>query len=98
VAILRAGRLVVVDALENLRAIAVQRWEIEFAAPPLADEFRRLPGVRDADAAGTRLRIAFEGSADAIVKALAGHEVAAIRTHDDDLEDVFLRFYQDGAP
>ncbi|MGZ4312804.1 MAG: ABC transporter ATP-binding protein, partial [Solirubrobacteraceae bacterium] len=32
-AILREGRLVVVDSLENLRRVAVQRLEIEFAAP-----------------------------------------------------------------
>ena len=30
-AILRQGRLVVVDSLENLRKVAVQRLEIEFA-------------------------------------------------------------------
>ncbi len=32
-AILREGRLVVVDSLENLRKVAVQRLEIEFARP-----------------------------------------------------------------
>lgn len=32
-AILREGRLVIVDSLENLRKVAVQRLEIEFAAP-----------------------------------------------------------------
>jgi len=97
VAILRAGRLVVVDELERLRAVAVQRWEIEFVRAPAADEFRHLPGVREVEVAGTRVRIAFEGSADAIVKAASRHDVAAIRTHDDDLEDVFLRFYQNGG-
>ncbi len=30
VAVLREGRLVVVDSLDNLRAVAVQRLEIEF--------------------------------------------------------------------
>jgi hypothetical protein len=39
------------------------------------------------------LTIAFEGSADAVVKAVAGHEVRAIRPGEDDLEDIFLRFY-----
>ncbi len=32
-AILRQGRLVVVDSLENLRQVAVQRLEIEFSGP-----------------------------------------------------------------
>jgi ABC-2 type transport system ATP-binding protein len=97
VAILRAGRLVVVDELARLRRVAVRRWEIEFAAPPDVEEFRALSGVREADVSGSRLRIAFEGSPDAIVKAAARHEVREIRTHDDDLEDIFLRYYRDEA-
>ena len=32
-AILREGRLVVVDSLENLRKVAMQRLEIEFGEP-----------------------------------------------------------------
>jgi ABC-2 type transport system ATP-binding protein len=95
VAILRAGRLAAVESLEKLRAVAVRRWEIEFADPPNVDDFRALDGVRDAEPAGNRLRIAFEGSADAVVKAAAHHEVTEVRTHDADLEDIFLRYYRD---
>jgi beta-exotoxin I transport system ATP-binding protein len=98
-AILRDGRLVVVDSLENLRRIAVQRLEIEFGdPPPPAASFEALPGVREATAAGTTLVVAFEGSADAVVKAAAAHEVRAIRSRDDDLEEIFLRYYRADAP
>jgi beta-exotoxin I transport system ATP-binding protein len=97
VAILRRGRLVVVDSLENLRQIAIQRLDIEFAAPVPADEFRVLPRVRDAKADGNRLTVAFEGSADVIVKAAAAHEVRALRTREDDLEEIFLRYYREEA-
>jgi ABC-2 type transport system ATP-binding protein len=96
VAILRRGRLAVVDSLENLRAIAVQRLEIEFAGDgPRAEELRALPGVREATVDGSHLTVAFEGSADALVKAVAMHEVRSIRSHDDDLEEIFLRYYRD---
>jgi ABC-2 type transport system ATP-binding protein len=96
VAILRRGRLAVVDTLENLRAIAVRRLEIEFAggAPPV-EEIRALPGVREATLDGSHLVVAFEGSADALVKAIAAYEVRSIRSHDDDLEEIFLRYYRD---
>jgi ABC-2 type transport system ATP-binding protein len=98
VAILRRGRLVVVDSLENLRAIAVRRLEVEFAGdPPRAGELRALPGVREVRLDGGHLSIAFEGSADPIVKALAAHDVRAIRSHEDDLEEIFLRFYREDA-
>jgi ABC-2 type transport system ATP-binding protein len=96
VAILRAGRLVVVDTLARLRSVALRRWEIEFAHPPDPDEFRRLEAVREVEAVGNRLQIAFEGSADEIVKTAAHHRVSEIRTRDSDLEEIFLRYYQDG--
>jgi ABC-2 type transport system ATP-binding protein len=98
VAILRAGRLVVVDTLARLRRVALRRWEIEFAYPPDPSEFRRLEAVREVDAVGNRVQIAFEGSADEIVKAAAHHHVIEIRTRDSDLEEISLRYYRDGLP
>jgi ABC-2 type transport system ATP-binding protein len=94
-AILRQGRLVVVDSLENLCKVAVQRIEIEFAEHVPAQEFRALPGVRDVEAKELTLTISFEGSADGVVKAAAAHEVRAIRPREDDLEDIFLRYYRE---
>jgi ABC-2 type transport system ATP-binding protein len=93
-AILRRGRLVVVDSLDNLRKVAVQRLEIEFGAPVSADEFRGLPGVTEVTADERTVTVGFEGSADAVVKAAAVHQVLAIRPHEDDLEDIFLRYYR----
>jgi ABC-2 type transport system ATP-binding protein len=93
-AILREGRLVVVDSAQNLRHVAVQRLAIEFAASVAAGEFRALPGVREAIAEGPIVTVSFEGSADAVVKLAATHEVRAIRPREDDLEDIFLRYYR----
>jgi ABC-2 type transport system ATP-binding protein len=98
VAILRRGRLVVVDSLERLRRIAVQRLEVEFAdGAPTVEELLAVPGVREASFEGRHLMVAFEGSADALVNAIAAHEVRSIRSRDDDLEEIFLHYYRDGA-
>ena len=97
VAILREGRLVVVDTLENLRAAAVQRVEIEFASPVSPEEFGSLPSVREARANGHTVSVTFEGSADAVVKAAAAHEVRSIRSREHDLEEIFLRYYGGAA-
>lgn len=97
VAILRQGRLVVVDSLESLRRVAVQRLEFEFAAPVDPAEFAALPGVTEVKAEGGIVTVAFEGSADAVVKAAASHEVRAVRPHEDDLESVFLHYYRSGG-
>ena len=93
-AILRQGRLVVVDSLENLRQVAVHRLEIEFAEPVDPAQFRALPAVTDVEGSGRTVTISFEGSADAVVKAAAAHDVRAIRPREDDLEDIFLRYYR----
>jgi beta-exotoxin I transport system ATP-binding protein len=94
-AILREGRLMVVDTLENLRRVALQRLEIEFGEPVDAAQFRALPGVKEVRGSGYTLTIGFEGSADAVVKAAAAHDVCAIRPREADLEDIFLRYYQE---
>jgi beta-exotoxin I transport system ATP-binding protein len=94
-AILRKGRLVVVDSLESLRKVAVQRLEIEFGEPVDPETFRTLPGVKEVQANGRTVTISFEGSADAVVKAAAASDVQAIRPREDDLEDIFLRYYRE---
>jgi ABC-type multidrug transport system, ATPase component len=94
-AILREGRLMVVDTLENLRKVALQRLEIEFGEHVDPSQFRALPGVKEVRAGGRTLTIGFEGSADAVVKAAAAHDVRAIRPREDDLEDIFLRYYRE---
>jgi beta-exotoxin I transport system ATP-binding protein len=95
VAILREGRLVVVDSLENLRAIAVRKLEVEFAGKaPEVEELRALPGVRDATLHGSHLTITFEGSPDPVVKSIARYEVRSLRSREDELEEIFLRYYR----
>jgi beta-exotoxin I transport system ATP-binding protein len=95
VAILKAGRLVVVDALDNLRGVAMHRLELEFAASVPVEPFRALPSVAEVRADGRTVTVAFEGAADPIVKTAAAYEVISIRSVDDDLEDIFLRYYGD---
>jgi ABC-2 type transport system ATP-binding protein len=101
VAILRAGRLAVVDTLDRLRAVAVRRLEIELdggdddGAARAVAELRALANVKEATVEGGHIVVAFEGSADALVKALARHEVRSLRSRDDDLEEIFLRYYRD---
>jgi len=97
VAVLREGRLVVVDELENLLKVAVQTLEVEFAATPDLEELRGIDGVRSAIAARGHVVITYEGSPDALIKALARYQVVRIRSRGEDLEEVFLRFYRGGA-
>jgi ABC-2 type transport system ATP-binding protein len=94
IAVLREGRLVVVDTLEHLRSIAVRRLDIEFTTAPPVESFDRLAGVVDVALSGNTMHVAFEGSADAVIKAAAAHEVIQVQSREDDLEDIFLGYFR----
>jgi ABC-2 type transport system ATP-binding protein len=51
--------------------------------------------VVEAQADDTRIRLVVEGPAGPALQAAAGLEVLRIVTHETDLEDVFLSYYQE---
>jgi ABC-2 type transport system ATP-binding protein len=98
VAIVRQGRLVALDSLERLRAIAMRKVEIEFAgAVPAADELQALPGVKEVAFERSHIVVTYEGSVDPLIKAIAAYEVLSIHSREDDLEQIFLGYYREDA-
>ncbi len=93
VGIIREGRLVAVERVEDLRERAVRRVEIHFDAPVPAEEFAALPGVSDVTVDGATLRCRLDGRADALVKAAARHTVVALLSEEPDLEELFFTYY-----
>ena len=92
----RIGALAEVDTLENLRQVAVHRLEVDMVGGRDSDSgLAGVPGVKEVRREGDHLLISYEGSADPLIKALAAHDVSAIRSRDDDLEEVFLDLYRD---
>lgn len=98
VGIIRDGRLAGVDTVDSLRASATRRVEVVFAEQAPADDFDGLPGVTDVHADGAVLHCRLEGSADALVKALAAHRVLSLTSEEPDLEDVFFGRYAGESP
>jgi ABC-2 type transport system ATP-binding protein len=94
VGIVRQGQLVAVAGVEELRRGARQRLDLHVGGEPDADRFRSVPGVVEATTAPGVVRLVVEGSVDGVIKAAAGVEVVRVVSHETDLEDVFLRFYQ----
>ena len=94
VGIVREGRLVVVEGLEALKAKALRRLEIHFAGPVPSVEFAALPGVQDVVVEGGLLTCTTVGSVDRLLKAAARYEVTNLVTHEADLEELFLRYYE----
>ncbi|MBN2113990.1 MAG: ABC transporter ATP-binding protein [Acidimicrobiia bacterium] len=94
VGIVREGRLVVVEGLEALKAKALRRLEIHFAGPVPREEFAALPGVQDVVVEDGLLTCTAVGSIDRLVKAAARYEVTNVVSHEADLEELFLRYYE----
>ncbi|MFA5786225.1 MAG: ABC transporter ATP-binding protein [Actinomycetota bacterium] len=93
VGIIRDGTLVAVESMKTLKDRALRRVEVTFAQAVPTDSFAGLPGVRSVQDNGTVLRLAVEGSMDALVKALGRHEVESLTSHEADLEEIFLSYY-----
>ena len=94
VALIRDGRLELLDNVETLRQKALTRVEVTFAAPPPVGAFDGVLGVHELERHGPVVRLTLEGSADPLVKALARFEVHALDSREADLEDVFLELYR----
>ncbi|OLB73779.1 MAG: ABC transporter [Actinobacteria bacterium 13_2_20CM_2_71_6] len=94
VGIVREGRMVVVERVEDLRERAVRQVEIHFEDPVSAEEFAALPGVSDVTVDQNVLRCRLDGRADALVKAAAKHTVIGLRSEEPDLEELFVTYYR----
>jgi ABC-2 type transport system ATP-binding protein len=81
----------------------IKRYEvtISFAEPVSTDAFKRLDGVVEVESLneGHAVRVAIQGSADAVIKTAAHYPVVSLTSYEPSLEDIFLRYYEaDGAP
>lgn len=96
VAIIREGRVIAVETVETLKARALRRLEIHFAAPAPKEAFADVTGVRDLAVEGNTLRCAVAGSLDALIKAAARFEIVNLISQEPTLEEVFLAYYGGG--
>jgi ABC-2 type transport system ATP-binding protein len=94
VGIIRDGRLVTVERLEELRAKAVHHVTARFAAAFDPMVLAAVPGVREVrHHQGIVEFRAPETSLDAVVKVLARYRIVDIEITEADLEEMFLAYY-----
>jgi ABC-2 type transport system ATP-binding protein len=100
VGIIRDGSLVRIGGVSELTAIKRYEITITFADPVPVEAFKALDGVAEVESIdqGLGLRLTMQGSADAAIKAAARYRVVSLTSHEPSLEDIFLRYYEDGAP
>ncbi len=96
VGIIRAGKLIQVSGVAQLKEIKQSDVTIHFASPASPEWFNLLPVVLNAtvENGGRSVRLAVQGDLHEVIKVAARHDATNIITHEPDLEEVFLRFYE----
>ena len=93
VAVLRAGQVVAVGTVDELRGRARQRVDVWFDEDLPADELRALPGLADVVFDGRRFAAVLTGPIQPLLEVLGHHRVASMLVEAPDLEDAFLDLY-----
>lgn len=92
VAILRAGRLVEIDSIADLRRL--RRTVAEVSYRGVAPSLDGVEGVVDVERLdGNRLRFSVTGSTASALRALAAVDVTAVAMREPSLEEIFLDYY-----
>src|SRR6266849_3030415 len=101
VGIIRDGSIVRIGDVAEVKAIKRYEITITFASAVPAETFKTLEGVAEVETLdhGHAVRLAMQGSADAVIKAAARFPVVSLTSYEPSLEDIFLRYYEaEGVP
>ncbi len=95
VGIIRAGALIDVERVHDLRSKAIRRVELVFDAPVPASDFSEIAGARDVETHDRTVRLAFDGNMDELLQVATGqHHLVDINSEEADLEEIFLAYYR----
>jgi ABC-2 type transport system ATP-binding protein len=97
VAIIREGRLVAVERVDDLTRRRYRHVTVQFAEPADGADIAALAGVRDLELDGCRARFGVEaGALDPVVKAIARHRIVDLELAHPSLEEIFMTYYEPG--
>lgn len=94
VAMIRNGRLIATDRVENLAARAVRHVQITFADAARAEALGQLRGARNLRVQGARASLEFTGNVDPLLSLLAMQPVTDLTIERASLEELFRSFYE----
>lgn len=96
VGILREGRLVADRDVSDIRSDATRRLDLRFDDPPDPAVLSAVPGVRSVEVDGSTAHVVVSGSLAELCRVAAPYGVQNIVTHEADLEELFLSYYEEG--
>ncbi len=94
IGVLRDGRLIAVERLDDLRDKALHHVRAQLTDRPDPAEFSTLPDVRDVEVAEHVVTCSAPQSAlDALIKQIAHHGIVDLECAEAELEETFLAYY-----
>ena len=95
VGILRAGKLVAVEPVVAMKARARRNIEVDFVGDAPPPDAVRVAGSREVRRERGSIEFELTGEIDALLKALAGYQVADLRTEQPTLDEILLSYYRE---
>ena len=96
VAIIKEGRLVLIDTVENLRRSVAQRVELRFRAPVDPSRFL-MDGVRIASVHGSQVALEVTGPIGPVLEVAADLDPVDLVARHADLDELFLSVYREAG-
>ena len=93
VAMLDRGRLIAVRSMSQLQCDSVRKLELTFVAEVPLPALAHVPNVREVHVAGRTVHMTVAGSLEELMRTAAPYGIADVETHETDLTDVFLGYY-----
>jgi len=98
VGVLRSGRLVAVERLDELRSKSLHHVQAHFSEPIALEEFADLPNLVDLSVSHHTMTCSAPQSAlDLLLKRVSQHQVIDFECFEAELEETFLTYYGEGG-
>jgi ABC-2 type transport system ATP-binding protein len=99
VGIIREGKIIMVESVQELRKKSVQVMHVEFASGDLPDvnAVSAIPNVINVNQTKETLQIKIRGDVNALLKFVTNHQVKRITLEESSLEEIFLEYYKTEA-
>lgn len=90
-ALIKDGRIIIQEDMEELRQHSVKRYQIEFSSEAEAIRFTETTGTRD----GIHVEVAITSPEDLnnLIRTLADYEIRSLESGADELEHLFMQYY-----
>lgn len=94
VAIIREGRILKIERVQDLRSTAYKKVKVEFR-DRAAEDFK-IDGMTGIETDGNQISFLFSGEMDSLIRKLSEFPVSNLWLEEPELEEIFIHYYEKG--